>query len=125
MHLMGQLIPLMDIMSVIPMSIVMAITLTILGFIPGDLAIIYTGGGDMAMPIHNRTERQIRCLLVWKKAGERRNPMKQKNRLIHYLLLALILVFFVIPLSAVCLFDCNFRFHTPSRIASTVTAVFR
>jgi 2-iminoacetate synthase ThiH len=51
--------------------------------------------------------------------------MKEKNRLAHYLLLVLIVVFFVIPLTTICFFDCNYYFRAPQKIASIILIFFR
>jgi len=46
-----------------------------------------------------------------------------KSRLIKYILVALILAFFAIPLTMVCLFDC--RYIIPNRIGSILLFFFR
>jgi len=46
-----------------------------------------------------------------------------KSRLIKYLLISLILAFFAIPLSMLCLYDC--RFVAPQKVASVLLFFFR
>ena len=44
-----------------------------------------------------------------------------KTNLIHYLLIGLIIGFFAIPLTAVCLFDCKFN---PARELASIFLLF-
>jgi hypothetical protein len=46
-----------------------------------------------------------------------------KNRLIKYLLLALIFAFFAIPVSMLCLYEC--RFIAPQKVGSILLFFFR
>jgi len=50
--------------------------------------------------------------------SEAKDPMvaSLKSKIIRYVLVALIIGFFAIPLAAVCLFDC--KFYPAQRIAS-------
>ncbi len=47
-----------------------------------------------------------------------------REKMIHYLLIALILGFFVIPLATFCFFDCNF-FFVHKKITSILLFFFR
>jgi len=46
-----------------------------------------------------------------------------KSRVIKYLLVALIIAFFAIPITTFCLYDC--RYIVPHRVASVLLFFFR
>jgi hypothetical protein len=46
-----------------------------------------------------------------------------KERITRYILIALIIGFFAIPLTLVCFFDC--KFYAPKKIASILLFFFR
>jgi hypothetical protein len=46
-----------------------------------------------------------------------------KSRLIKYMLVALILAFFAIPITTFCIYDC--RYIVPQRVASVLLFFFR